>query len=58
MHSFHYPCCLPLNAPQEVIGAWTAGIGRLLEAGVTGRILLANVGSPKGLPVSVAGLEE
>eukprot|EP00752_Nemacystus_decipiens_P008408 g7518.t1 len=35
---------------KEVIGAWNTGIARLLEAGVTGRILLANVGSPKGLP--------
>lgn len=37
---------------QAVITAWDEAIGRLVEAGVTGRILLANVGSPKGLSVS------
>lgn len=50
-----YPSTLwhpPPNASQEVISAWNAGVVRLLEAGVTGRILLANVASPKGLPVS------
>lgn len=53
------PACGSLSiASQEVIGAWAEGIDRLLKAGVTGRILLANVGSPKGLPVSTLGLAE
>lgn len=40
--------------PQEVISSWDAGIGALVEAGVTGRILLGNVASPKGLFVSMS----
>lgn len=31
--------------------AWDDGIGRLVDAGVTGTILLANMGSVKGLSV-------
>ncbi|CAN0244602.1 unnamed protein product [Scytosiphon promiscuus] len=34
---------------ELVLKAWDDEIGRLIAAGVTGRILLANVGSPKGL---------
>ncbi|CAM9982631.1 unnamed protein product, partial [Ectocarpus fasciculatus] len=41
---------------EEVLGAWDEGIARLIDAGVTGRILLANVGSPKGL-AGIAGTE-
>lgn len=37
---------------KEVITAWDNGIGRLIDAGVTGRILLANMPSPKGVFVS------
>ena len=37
---------------QEVITAWQEGIVRLIERGVTGRILLINLPTPKGLPVS------
>ncbi|CAM9813602.1 unnamed protein product [Ectocarpus sp. 4 AP-2014] len=49
---------VPTFAPmiEEVLGAWDEGIGRLIGAGVTGRILLANVGSPKGL-AGIAGTE-
>ncbi|CAN0082397.1 unnamed protein product [Ectocarpus sp. 6 AP-2014] len=49
---------VPTFAPmiEEVLGAWDEGIGRLIDAGVTGRILLANVGSPKGL-AGIAGTE-
>ncbi|CAM9971094.1 unnamed protein product [Scytosiphon promiscuus] len=36
-------------ASELVIKAWDEEIGRLIAAGVTGRILLANVGTPKGL---------
>ncbi|CBJ32467.1 expressed unknown protein [Ectocarpus siliculosus] len=41
---------------EEVLGAWDEGIARLIGAGVTGRILLANVGSLKGLD-GIAGTE-
>lgn len=43
------PC---VRTPQAVIEAWDAGIGRLVDAGVTGTIMLANVASVKGLAVS------
>ena len=38
--------------PQAVISAWDAGISRLVNAGVTGTIVLANMPSVKGLSVS------
>ncbi|CAM9491960.1 unnamed protein product [Ectocarpus sp. 12 AP-2014] len=41
---------------EEMLGAWDEGIARLIDAGVTGRILLANVGSLKGLD-GIAGTE-
>lgn len=37
---------------QAVVKAWDDGIGRLVGAGVTGTILLGNMGSVKGLQVS------
>ncbi|CAM9737497.1 unnamed protein product [Ectocarpus sp. 4 AP-2014] len=43
---------------EEVLGAWDEGIARLIDAGVTGRILLANVGSLKGLDASASELSE
>ncbi|CAB1116699.1 unnamed protein product [Ectocarpus sp. CCAP 1310/34] len=50
---------VPTFAPiiEEVLGAWDEVIGRLIGAGITGRIHLANVGSPKGLAAlsAVAG---
>lgn len=33
--------------------ALAAGVTRLIEAGVTGRIVIANVASFRGMPVSV-----
>lgn len=42
-----------VHAPQEVVKAWDDGIGRLVQAGVSGTILLANVGAVKGLSVSI-----
>lgn len=45
-----------LRTPQEIVGAWRDGIDRLTERGVTGRILLANLPSPRGFPVSVKNL--
>lgn len=38
--------------PQEVVKAWDDGVGRLIQAGVNGNILLANLGAVKGLAVS------
>ena len=38
--------------PQEIVGAWHEGITRLIESGVTGRILLGDLPSTRGLPVS------
>eukprot|EP00904_Undaria_pinnatifida_P002396 jgi/Undpi1/12157/HiC_scaffold_5.g01833.m1 len=35
---------------REIVSAWKDGITRLLERGVTGRILLANLPSPRGFP--------
>ena len=43
---------------QEVITAWQEGITRLIERGVTGKILLSNFASPKGLPVSGPALRK
>lgn len=40
-----------MTARQAVVNAWDEGISRLIEAGVTGRIILANIGSSKGLEV-------
>eukprot|EP00903_Cladosiphon_okamuranus_P016937 g15612.t1 len=42
---------VPSYAPvvEEIVVAWDDGIGRLLQAGVRGPILLTNVGSVKGL---------
>lgn len=44
------------NTLQEILGAWLGAIDRLIERGVTGKILLANLASLKGLPVSPIGL--
>eukprot|EP00752_Nemacystus_decipiens_P008410 g7520.t1 len=38
-------------AVEAAIKAWDDGIGRLVEAGVTGTILLANIPAAKGLPL-------
>lgn len=46
------PPPLPPVIPQEVVEAWQAGVTRLIQGGVTGRILLGNIGSPRGVPVS------
>lgn len=47
-------CALrPPPIPQEIVRAWREEINRLIERGVKGRILLGNLGSPRGLPVSV-----
>lgn len=43
------------NHPQEVVHAWQEGIDRLLERGVTGRILLANFVFKDLFSVSVLG---
>lgn len=40
---------------QEVTAAWQDGIDALRGEGVTGRIMLANIPSPRGIPVSVLG---
>lgn len=50
MHAAHPPSCLH---HQEVVNAWDDGIGRLVQAGVNGTILLANLGGVKGLSVSM-----
>ena len=44
------PFCI--RTSQAVIEAWDNGIARLVDAGVTGTILLANMASVKGLSVS------
>lgn len=38
---------------QGVVGAWQEAITRLIERGVTGKIVLSNLVSLKGFPVSV-----
>lgn len=43
---------LPPTQTQEVVEAYIDGVDRLIDGGVTGKILLANVGSMKALPVS------
>lgn len=45
------PPCVRIRPPQAVIEAWDAGICRLIDAGVTGTILLANVASVQGFSV-------
>lgn len=40
-----------MSTSQAVVKAWDDGIGRLVGAGVTGTILLANMGSVKGFAV-------
>lgn len=44
----------PYDPIQGIIGAWQEAITRLIERGVTGKILLANLGSLKGFPVSLS----
>lgn len=46
----------PLNTLQEVTAAWREGIERLIERGVTGKILLANVASFSAVTVSEVDL--
>lgn len=38
---------------QEILGAWRSAVARLVKRGVTGRILIGNMPSLKGLPVRV-----
>lgn len=45
------------HEPQEVVHAWQEGIDRLLERGVTGRILLANFVTTDFAAVSLSRLE-
>ena len=47
----HSSLVLYAYTSQAVIEAWDDGIGRLVNAGVTGTILLANMASVKGLAV-------
>lgn len=37
---------------QALAESWRSGITRLIDAGVTGTILLSNIGNPEGLSVS------
>ena len=55
-------CCLStendcLRTPQEIVAAWQQGIDRLLERGVTGRILLTTLSPTDFSGVSGPGLE-
>ena len=43
--------CFPV-AMQQVVGSLVMGVGKLLENGVTGKIIILNLPSPNDIPVS------